>query len=375
MLAAWAQLLAVVPLAAVLAIGVWRVREGHRGANALIAMLVLEACAMLFWGTGKLLGEDYSQSFAAIAVMLFGASAVTYMLVIRTLNTNMTKPFENTWVVVTIAVLIIGPGLFAIIRGYATGYFAPFRENVLHEHATAQLTGLVTTTMLSMYALIAAILAWWKATPDSTNRRRAGAFALAFGTRDVVFTFAVGGTILLGLYGPDHQAWAMLFWPLASLLYMPLVVFAILRYHLLDIELRAKVTIKGSTITIIVAGSMLVGGEIFESWLGVEQWYAAAAIGALAAFLARPISKVGSLVADKFLPGVENTPAYRTIRACELYQRAFEDSMVDGNLNDKERRMLDRLAENLNLAADVVKRIEGAGPGVPHPPPASGASA
>ncbi len=354
------QLALATPVAAVLILLVWRAREGREGATPLIAMLAFEGVAMLLWSSGRVIGGPVSDSFAALAVMFFASSAVTYMLVLRTLRTRMTRPFGSIWVVVVVALICVGPALFSNIQSLLVGSFPPFRNNVLHEDARGLLGSLVTTTLMSMYALIASIVAWARADRESPSRKRAGAFALAFGTRDSVFTVAVMGTILLGYYGPEYQAYAMLLWPVASMLYMPLVVFAILRLQLLDIELHAKVTIKGGTMAALVGGLMLVGSEVIETVFDIEQWYSAVAIGLIAAMLAKPIGQFGARVADRMLPGVEDTPQYRTVRACELYRSALEDSMRDGTITERERNMLNRMAENLELPSETVRRIEAA---------------
>ena len=58
------------------------------------------------------------------------------------------------------------------------------------------------------------------------------------------------------------------------------------------------------------------------------------------------------------MPGVDETAAYLETRKMEVYRAAFEGAVEDGVVTEKERRILTRLRDKLELAEDDAIAVE-----------------
>ena len=230
---------------------------------------------------------------------------------------------------------------------------------VLLAYGTPFTVGVVTLYVgmvsLFVFALVASVHAWHRA-PDGPARERAGAFALAFGMRDVCWgiAYAWGIELVRSGAGSDPSAWSHGFYAVyvaGTVLAVPGIAYGILRTQLFDVDLRVKWTIRQSTLAgAFVAVLYLVteGAErLLSSELGAVAGLLAAA--ALVFFLA-PLQRFADGVAQAAMPNTRDTPEYLAFRKLQVYEAAFVDAFRDGGITSKERALLDRLRESLQIS-------------------------
>ncbi len=128
------------------------------------------------------------------------------------------------------------------------------------------------------YVVICIVLAWgfaaavhsWYIATSEAKRERARAFTLAFGVRDVMWTFTFSLTIAhnYGFFGEgvrgepgDFGFVIPFFYALAVILYVPLVAYGVMRIQLFDVDLRIKRTLKRSTVAAAFVATFFVVSE------------------------------------------------------------------------------------------------------------------
>lgn len=210
--------------------------------------------------------------------------------------------------------------------------------------------------VLWLVGLIFAVSAYRRA-PTALLRRQAKWYLRAFGLRDV--GFAILTTILVAI-PREHPAWLVLFVSLSGLwiVYPMMVAYAILRTQLFGIELTIKWTLEKSTIAAVFGGVFVTVGELVEVVLGLDgTLYGLLAAVSVGLFIRR-IEIGAERVADRAMPGVEDTPDYREDRKKEIYRAQLEQLMADEQVTAKERQALLQLQEDLGLSGDVANRLE-----------------
>lgn len=58
------------------------------------------------------------------------------------------------------------------------------------------------------------------------------------------------------------------------------------------------------------------------------------------------------------MPDTQNTPAYKHSRKTEVYEVAYAEAAEEGGISHKERALLDRLRDTLELSPDEASAIE-----------------
>jgi len=205
-------------------------------------------------------------------------------------------------------------------------------------------------------AIIAAIQAWRRAETELA-RRRARAFIWAFGTRDIVW----GAIYFLAATRGDtlsiHDLAVLLQVYAGSLLvYALLTTYGVLTAQLFDIDLKVRWTIKQGT---IAAAFVAVYFLVSESATLFLSDYLGNTIGLIASalliFAIAPLQRTAERVANRAMPGVQDTPEYASYRKLQIYAAALEGAYQDGEISSRERAMLDRVAQTLGLhPADVI---------------------
>lgn len=136
--------------------------------------------------------------------------------------------------------------------------------------------------------------------------------------------------------------------------------YGVLKYRVLDIDLKVKTGIRNSTLAAIFVAVFFVVSEgaqvLFAGFAGSEM-LGVLASGALVFFLA-PLQRVAQRVSDTAMPDVEDTPEHRTRRKTEVYRATLEEVLADGQMSAKDRRVLLRLQESLELEAEAAQRLE-----------------
>lgn len=221
----------------------------------------------------------------------------------------------------------------------------------------------VTMSPLFVYALVVSLHSW-RTAPQGLPRIRAGALALGFGFRDVCWgiTYALGFRQLLAGTGADPTAYPDYFYVIYTMgtaVAVPVIAYGILRVQLFDIDLRIRWTLEKSTLAAaFVALLYLVteGAErLFSSELGTMAGLIAAAV--LVFFLA-PLQRFAEGVAGAAMPNTDDTPEYAAFRKLQVYEAALLDANRDGGISHKERALLDRLRDSLDVTPADAAALE-----------------
>lgn len=267
------------------------------------------------------------------------------------LQTGLTRPFARKGVRIALWIYAMGVVVGAVVlRGVFNN---PVGGLVLY----------ASMMLLFVYALLAAIDAWRRAEPGLA-KTRAKIFVIAFGIRDIGWGFVYGASAWMTL----TENWSYdsgLFWEvkfvyaLSTLIAVPLIAYGILRSQLFDIDLKVRWTIKQSTFAVAVLLITFVVSEGVEMLVAAElgdKWGLVAA--GVAVLLLKPLQAVAERVVSIVMPNTQNTPGYRHSRKTEVYGAAFAEAAEEGGISRKERALLDRLRDSLELTSDEASAIE-----------------
>ncbi len=351
-------------LAAILAITLATIvaRAGLSRANrALFAVLVLEA---LFQAVGSLaLGRDLpGLGIWVFPLMLLVAAglAFSYLAVLAGLATPLVRPLRRRRALPILAGLILAPVTLTVLASSAMILLGRF--DLVED---SPIVGVVLLWMFlwllvaSVYGLVAAISAFRRAPKGSPARERASAFVVAFGARDAVFLLAVSLSFLDEGFNIDTGDAPDLLLPLATLLFVPMLAYGILRAQLFDIDLKLKIGIRRGTVVGIILVLVFVAAKVVETYLSRTIGFAAGSVVAgVLLFLVPKLNKIGEKVANTAMPNVLPTPVYVQFKKLEVYRAAVESAQETGGITGRERLSLDRLREKLGLAKDDAAAVE-----------------
>ena len=88
--------------------------------------------------------------------------------------------------------------------------------------------------------------------------------------------------------------------------------------------------------------------------IGILGLVAISACWALAVLLCR-VGTAGSVA----MPNTHNTPEYAASRKLQVYEAALTEALPDGNISERERELLNRLRDSLDISftdADTLER-------------------
>jgi len=215
-----------------------------------------------------------------------------------------------------------------------------------------------------LFAMVAAIHAWYLAT--GIERTRALIFALAFGFRDLCWTY-VYSVALFSIWAdlperpPDDPFWlvhssAYIF---GTLVAVPLIAYGILRTQLFDIDLRIRWTIKQSTVAAAILSIVFLVSEGASQFLSAELGNVAGLLAAaVVMFFLAPLQRFAERVASAAMPNTENTPEYTAFRKMQVYEAAVIEAQEGGGISEKERALLIRLRDSLGICESDARSIE-----------------
>jgi len=266
------------------------------------------------------------------------------------LRTKLVRPFGNPRVQAALAI--------AAATLCALTLFAPprFGEAILY----------LAMASVFLFALAASINAWYLST--GLARTRAKFFAMAFGFRDVCWTFVYSAALLpiwfVGLLPPQEPG--VPFWDFHSLVYIcgtlvavPLIAYGILRTQLFDIDLRIRWTIKQTTVAAALLAVVFLVSEGVSAFLSAELGNVAGLLAAaVVVFFLAPLQRFAERVASTAMPNTENTPAYTTFRKMQVYETAVAEAREGGGISAKERALLIRLRDSLGICESDAEAIE-----------------
>lgn len=213
------------------------------------------------------------------------------------------------------------------------------------------------------YSLVATLDALRRAAAGSPARRRARAYAWAFGVHDagLIAAFLVVAIIRFGVEVPRDVAFyaVWLVRPLGLIVAVGLMARALLKFQLFDFDLRVKWTLSKGTVAAVFIAVFFVVSEgaqaVFAARWGPLLGLAAAG---LLVFALAPLQRLADRVADRALPRVEPTPAYVQFKKMEVYHAAVESAIEEGGITERERRTLDRLRAKLGIAPEDAAHVE-----------------
>jgi hypothetical protein len=301
----------------------------------------------------QLIGNDVWGAIMGISHFLAdGAMLSLYpAFLAAALLTPLTRPFSGKKARVVLWILGMGIALGTIL----TYGFLGWNKGTLMLYAAM--------TFLFVYGFIAAIDAYRQADPGLA-KTRAGIFVIAFGIRDISWGFVYGASAWMTLT-ESFSYTTQLFWEvklvyaLGTLIAVPLIAYGILRTHLFDIDLKVRWTIKQSSFAAMVVLITFAVSEGVEMVVAAElgdKWGLVAA-GVAVVFL-KPLQSAAERVVSLIMPNTQNTPAYKQTRKTEVYEAAYAEAAEEGDISDKERALLDRLRDTLELSPDQASAIE-----------------
>ncbi len=202
---------------------------------------------------------------------------------------------------------------------------------------------------------------------EKSERSQAGIMLLGFLP---AFVFGWVLTILLDF----QQTATVVAWELRILLYFSpaleivaacVVAYAILKYALLGVELKAKVGVKSLIMgallatTFVVTGyieNIVFQGQIF-SFAGPYGSFILAGIAGAVVF--KPVEILGQKVSTRLFPQAANpSPAYQQQRTEEIYRAQVVYVLRDAQVSDREWQFLRNLRDQLGLKEAAARRIE-----------------
>ncbi len=337
-------------------------RVGSKGSASrkLSVLLIVEGIVLITAGFPQFtlgLPEDFVESHQRLYFhlgLLHHLSDVVMLalypvFLAQALDTKMTRPFMDRRIRIALAISSALLVLFVIISDSRVGYSALYS----------------LMTLLFVYALVVSIHAWRTASEDIA-RERAGIFALAFGIRDLCWGLSYSIALWLlwtetSMFAMPAEAWfGKLVYALGTLLAIPLIAYGILRTKLFDIDLRIRWTIKQSTVAAVFIAVFYLVSEGADRLLSSEFGNIMGLLAsALVVFFLVPLQRFAERVAGAAMPNTENTPEYAIFRKMQVYEAALVEALPDGTISKRERDLLNRLRDTLEISVSDAEAIEG----------------
>lgn len=211
---------------------------------------------------------------------------------------------------------------------------------------------------VAFFGLIAATSAYISAGSGLAATNRAKWFAISFGLRDIF----LGITLMLYPVIRPIPFWGdFLINPGTALIYfiyVLLLAYAVLKIQLFDIHLKVKFVIQKGTVVALVGGMFLVGSEMLEALLPMQSTILGIVVALVILALLKPIHWLALRLVGGIMQEVEETDAYLEVRKIEVYRAAFEGAMEDGIVTQKEKAILKRLRQKLELSEKDAELVE-----------------
>jgi hypothetical protein len=213
---------------------------------------------------------------------------------------------------------------------------------LLVDHPYFLRAGVASTTMTVL--LGGAWLLHAARTPHAAMARKAAFVILGIAAIGMIFT-AVG---LTGLGGPIRMAGAVL------------IAWGILRYQVLDIDVKLRWGLEQSTVASIFIAVFFIVSEGAQEFLGAaasNEWIGIIAAAGLVFFMA-PLQRLAERVGARALPDARPPATMLDIEVRELYEQRLRSAWRDGALTRDERVLLDHLRERLRIPVEDAAAME-----------------
>ena len=214
----------------------------------------------------------------------------------------------------------------------------------------------------SLVSLVVSLNAYASTPAASALRRKARAYALAFGLRDVLYAAVIAWWAFAEyqLRSPAAAEVSSVVSGLTTILFVAFLTYGILSTQLFDVDLKIKVGISRSTV--VTFGIVAVLGALKTVEYSFNRTFGAIAAGLVAGIvlvLAPRLNRLGDKVANAAMPAVQPTSEYVAYKKLEVYRAAIESAIEgDGKIDRAERAMLDRLRAKLGLSEADAAALE-----------------
>ena len=271
-----------------------------------------------------LLAQVTDFGFALLLVALVGAVP---LMAVRAARAH--GPVARRQAILLASALVLWPGFTVGAFLVGTGGF------------TSGAVGPVWLPFALLAVLFASGLLFLAQTTQPTERRAARNAAL------LCFAMPLVGVVSVPLWGAAGGFGAT---RIATVL---LLVYAIVRHHLLGIDAKVRFAIKTSTIAAVFLAVLFIVANIAQNFLGGQ--YGVVVGGAAAGllfFAMAPIQRAAERLAEKAVPTTSNAISKtRGSRAEESYRAMLRRHLRDGVVTRDEERSLAHLAGELRTDA------------------------
>jgi len=341
------------------ALYVYVVAPPTRGARFLVAMLVIDGLAVISSfenpdTVNRILGTTFPYWPQIHQASDWVMIAVYLPFIGMTLQSPLVAPLKKG--VVRNAILFVGIAIALLV------FFVPEETRELFRNPFY-----VVICVVLAWGFAAAVHSWYIATSEA-QRERARAFTLAFGVRDVLWTYNFAfiaavfyGAVQEGDHGDPFAFHNILpfTYTLAVIIYVPLVAYGVLRVQLFDVDLRLKRTLKRSTVAAAFVATFFIVSELAGDYLSSQFGTVLGVLctGALV-FLFEPIQRAAERVSNAAMPNTHDTPEYESYRKLQVYESALQAALEDGHISERQRRVLNSLMGSMGVDANVAERLE-----------------
>ncbi len=340
---------------------------GLRRDRLLALLLFVEGGA---WGSGagflyQMTSPDAAWVFQSIFCFMLLALPGSALAFAGTLPSSLMAPLRSR-----IGLLLIATATLAAEAYYLSNPARFVGEMVPAWYATwdAALPPITVTFfniagIASFVSLVGSISAWAQSARGTWARAQARAFAIAFGVHDVGLFVAL---VLPGNFLPPPPSGNLtdILFILgasgASLAFVILLAYGILKVQLFDIDVRIKRGIRRSTIAASFVFVFLVVEQLVSNYFSGQFGLLIGAVAAaLMLFGLDHIRHFAGKLANEAMPTVTATPEYLAYRKLEVYRAAFEGLYADAQVSGKERATLERLRVKLGIQQGDALALEG----------------
>lgn len=355
-------------LAVCLAAVVLRVGRGTAQSRILASLLVFEAINQGAYATGGLGPEQtlWEEAWVAVALWATAVLGLLYLLFLSFLDSPLVSWLRRRAVRLALIVAL------AIVPTLALVATAAFLDRPDYTPGSTNLAllplvvfGVMSFIATCVYAFVVAISVLRRA-PPGPRRQQARAYVAAFGARDLLYLLGLGSNLFAGVIAPGIGVGKSEFLQvsgtagsLATLIFVPLLAYGLLKTQLFDIDLKIKLGISRSTVVAIILVAVFVLAKVVENYLNRTAGFVAGSIVAgLLLFLVPKLNKVGEKVANAAMPQVQPTPVYVQFKKLEVYRVAVESAQETGGIGPRERSSLDRMRDKLGLVPADCTAVE-----------------
>lgn len=217
---------------------------------------------------------------------------------------------------------------------------------------------LLYKAMVVMFIAIFVIsLAGVKMAKTKLAKEKALAFVLAFGFRDLAWAVVLLSVVTGWVEKAPNLIDQLYVGP--TLIYIPIIVYGILKLQMLDIEIRLKSTVKNSVRAGIFVALFYVISEgadtLVSSQIGGLIGFAASAL--LTLFLT-PLQSWADRFSSSMVSTDINNVDYADTRSLQMYSAAVEETLAYGEITKGHISLLDRLKESLQVSQEDATRLE-----------------